>query len=92
MPFLLRTKAPDDLGPVPIEEAGLLASQFPMMTPQQGWTCLSLDSPKDLDSVGDLLRKAYDQQRANRVKGSDGAETVDPSKKGPVSSVSNDSV
>jgi predicted type IV restriction endonuclease len=90
--FYFGRKRPTIWVPLAIEDAGLLASQFPMMTPQQGWTCLSLDSPKDLESVGDLLRKAYDQQRANRVKGSDGAETVDPSKKGPVSSVSNDSV
>ena len=74
--FYFGRKRPTIWVPLSIEEAGGLAAQFPMMTPQQGWTCLSLDSPKDLESLGDILRKAYDQQRANRVKVVDGAEKV----------------
>jgi predicted type IV restriction endonuclease len=82
-------KRPTIWVPLTIEESGPLAVQFPMMTPQQGWTCLSIDSPKDLDSLGDLLRRAYDQQRVNRLKGADGAEKVDPFKIGAAPSVSN---
>jgi hypothetical protein len=81
--FYFGRKRPTVWVPLTIEEAGPLASQFPMMTPQQGWTCLSLDSPKDLDCLGDLLRKAYDQQRANRVKVAEGAEKVSPPKADP---------
>jgi predicted type IV restriction endonuclease len=78
--FYFGRKRPTVWVPLSIEEAGPLASQFPMMTPQQGWTCLSLDSSKDLESLGDLLRKAYDQQRANRVKVAEGTEKLGPPK------------
>jgi predicted type IV restriction endonuclease len=74
--FYFGRKRPTVWVPLTIEEVGPLAAQFPMMTPQQGWTCLSLDSPRDVDSLGDLLRKAYDQQRVNRVKAADGTERV----------------
>jgi predicted type IV restriction endonuclease len=57
--------------PLAIEEARPLAAQFPMMTPQQGWTCVSIDTPNDLESLGDLIRKAYDQQKASRIKGAE---------------------
>jgi hypothetical protein len=73
-------KRPTIWVPLSIEEAQPLAAQFPMMTPQQGWTCLSLESSKDLDSLGELLQKAYDQQKASRLKVGDGSERVDSSK------------
>jgi hypothetical protein len=70
-------KRPTIWVPLAIEDAQPLASQFPMMSPQQGWTSVSLDSPKDLESLGDLLRRAYDQQKASRLKGGDSAEKQD---------------
>ena len=85
-------KRPTIWVPLPIEEAGTLATDFPMMTPQQGWTCLSLDSPKDLESLGDLLRRAYDQQRTSRLKGADGSEKVDASKAATAPSTSDELV
>jgi len=85
-------KRPTIWVPLAIEEAGPLAGQFPMMTPQQGWTCLSLDSPKDLDSLGDLLRKAYDHQKASRLKGVEGLEKVEPPKSRAEPPVTNDSI
>ena len=47
--------------PLAIEEAQTLAKQFSVMSPQAGWSCLTLESNKDLDSLGDLFCKAYDR-------------------------------
>ena len=60
-----------------VEEAQPLANQFPVTSPQAGWSCLTLDSTKDLDSLGDLLRTAYDRQKATRAKTPDTPEKTD---------------
>ena len=67
-------KRPSIWVPLPIDDARPLAAQFPMMMPQQGWTCLSLDSPKDLESLSDLFRKAYDQQKTSRLRGGESGD------------------
>lgn len=54
--------------PLPITEAAPLTGEFPVSTPQQGWTQVSINTPKDLETLGDLLRKAYDSQKAMRLK------------------------
>jgi hypothetical protein len=64
-------KRPTVWVPLPVEEAEPLANSLPVMSPQAGWSCLSLNSPSDLDSMGDLLRRAYDQQKAARIKSSE---------------------
>ena len=60
--------------PLAVEEAQPLAKQFPVMSPQAGWSCLTLESTKDLDSLGDLFCKAYDHQKASRTKTADTPE------------------
>jgi hypothetical protein len=63
--------------PLTVEESQPLANQFSVSSPQAGWSCLTLDSPKDLDSLEDLLRKAYDCQKATRAKSTDTSENTD---------------
>lgn len=53
------------------EEAQPLAAGLPVTTPQAGWTSITLNAPGDLGSLGDLLRRAYDQQKAMRTKSGD---------------------
>lgn len=63
--------------PLPIEEAEPLAGSFPVVTPQTGWTCVSINSHKDIETLGDLLRRAYDAQKALRTKVGETAEPPD---------------
>jgi hypothetical protein len=76
-------KRPTIWVPLAIEEARPIAPDFPMMTPQQGWTCVSLDSSQELEFLGGLLQKAYDQQKSTRLRGSDGTDRADSSKATP---------
>ncbi len=55
--------------PLPIEQAEPLAAPLPVSSPQVGWSCIVLDSTKDVESLGDLLRVAYDTQKAARHRG-----------------------
>src|SRR5262249_34509050 len=59
-------KRPTVWVPLRIDEAQPLAAEFSMSTPQKSWTSVSLDSPSDLDLLGDLLRENYDRQKAFR--------------------------
>ena len=54
--------------PLPIEKAQSMADSFAASTPQEGWTSISLNTARDLASLGDLLRAAYDHQRATRLR------------------------
>ena len=71
--------------PLAVEEAQPLAKQFAVMSPQAGWSGLTLNSVKDLDSLGDLFCKAYDHQKATRTKALETPEktSVSPTKRNP---------
>lgn len=70
-------KRPTIWVPLPIEEAQPLAGGFQVTTPQVGWTCVSLNTVKDLESLGDLLRRSYDQRKATRLKVAETPESPD---------------
>lgn len=53
---------------LPAEEAQLLAASFPTSSPQVGWSCVTLNSTQDLESLGVLFRKSYDAQKALRLR------------------------
>jgi hypothetical protein len=72
--FYFGRRRPTIWVPLAVEDAQPLADPFPVSSPQVGWSCVALNSSKDLDSLGDLLRSAYDQQRAARMKTPDAAE------------------
>lgn len=70
----LNRKRPALWVPMTPEEVQPLAGQFTLSSPLVGaWTCVTLDSPKDLESLGSLLRQAFDSQKVSRAKGLDGA-------------------
>lgn len=54
-----------------LEEAQPLAAGLPVMSPQAGWSAITLNTAGDLGSLGDLLCRAYDQQKVMRTKGGD---------------------
>jgi predicted type IV restriction endonuclease len=54
---------------LPLETVQPLAPEAAATTPQLGWTCITMNSVTDLESFGDVLRTAWDAQRALRVKG-----------------------
>lgn len=70
-------KRPTVWVPLWMEEAQPLATEFSMLTPQKGWTCVSLDSRSDLGLLGDLLCKAYDKQKASRQILAEAAEETE---------------
>jgi hypothetical protein len=49
--------------PIPLEQTQQLVSSLTVMVPYLGWSCVNLNSYADLESLGDLLRLAWDQQR-----------------------------
>jgi hypothetical protein len=54
--------------PLAVEDAQPLANEFPVACPQRGWSSVTLNTAKDLDTLADLLGKAYDQERATHAK------------------------
>jgi hypothetical protein len=75
--FYFGRKRPMIWVPLAVEEAQPLSNSLPVSSPQLGWSCVALNSPKDLESLGDLLRKAHDQQKAARMKAPEAAEKPD---------------
>jgi hypothetical protein len=61
-------KRPVILVPLPVEDARPHVGESKVSTPQPGWTSVTLNSTKDLDELGDLLRKAYDYLKASKSK------------------------
>ena len=72
--FYFSRKRPTLWVPVPVDDAEPLANQLPLISPQAGWACVSLTTPKDVEGLGDLLRKAYDLQKASRTKAVESGE------------------
>lgn len=70
----LSRKRPTLWVPLPIEDAETLVNQFPVTTPQPGWTCVALNSAKDIQELGELLGRAYDVQKASRTKSAEAGE------------------
>ena len=73
----LGRKRPTLWVPIPADEAEPLANEFPVTAPQAGWACVSLNTPKDIETLGELLRKAYDHQKAARTKSAESGEKME---------------
>jgi hypothetical protein len=69
--FYFGRKRPMVWVPLAVEDAQPLAATLPITCPQTGWSCVTLNSTKDLESLGELLRRAYDQQKAFRLRSPD---------------------
>ena len=50
--------------PLPLDQAQqAVPESFTVTVPQIGWSCVNLDSHTDVESLGELFRLAWDQQR-----------------------------
>lgn len=45
-----------------------------LSTPQEGWNCITLDASGEIDRLGDILRAAWDSQKAVRTRKPESAE------------------
>jgi hypothetical protein len=61
--------------PMPLERATPLVSAFPLTSSQSGWVCITLNALGDIEQLGEILRSAWDYQRALR---SGSPEALDP--------------
>ena len=59
-------KRPSVWVPLPLEQTQQHAASLTTMIPQLGWSCVQLNQHADLESLGDLLRTAWNQVRSHR--------------------------
>ncbi len=52
--------------PLPEDEVQSLAPDFPVSCPQLGWSCITLTETTELERLGDVLRAAWESQKAIR--------------------------
>jgi predicted type IV restriction endonuclease len=78
---------------LPIEQAQPLIQSFPVTSPQQGWSSVSMKAVADLEQLGDALRAAWDYRRAQRSGAPEATEpetSPDAAQPGPIDSVQAD--
>lgn len=74
----LERKRPTVWVPLPLEQAQQLVPQsVGVSVPQIGWSCVNLNTYKDVESLGDLVRASWDAQRRLHPVGSAGVNTID---------------
>ena len=71
--------------PLPQEQVQSLTPGLMLSTPQEGWTCITLNASGEIDRLGDILRAAWDSQKAIRTRRPETAEAElsDPGANGP---------
>lgn len=67
-------KRPEVRVPLSVERVTGLAAGVAAKPVDQGWSCIIMESVKDLDKLGDVLRAAYDALRSGKAKASEGEE------------------
>ena len=60
----LGRKRPSVWVPLPQEQVQALTPGLMLNTPQAGWTCITLNASGEIDRLGDVLRAAWDFQKA----------------------------
>jgi hypothetical protein len=50
--------------PLPLEQVQTLTSGLMLSTPQAGWTCITLTATGEIERLGDVIRAAWDSQKA----------------------------
>jgi hypothetical protein len=78
----LGRKRPSVWVPLPQEQAQALTPGLMLSTPQDGWTCITLNASGEIDRLGDILRAAWDSQKAIRAKKPETSEEESPSLEG----------
>jgi hypothetical protein len=54
--------------PLPQEQVQSLTSGLMLSTPQEGWTCITLNASGEIERLGEILRAAWDSQKAIRTR------------------------
>ena len=59
-----------------------MTPDFAINSPQAGWTCITLAAASEIERLGEVLRAAWDSQKAIRSKSDEsvGTESAEPSK------------
>jgi hypothetical protein len=70
----LGRKRPSVWVPLPQEQVQALTPGLMLSTPQDGWTCITLNVSGEIDRLGDILRAAWDSQKAVRTRKPETAE------------------
>jgi hypothetical protein len=73
--------------PLVLERVQSLAPGASASTPQPGWTCVTMAGPGELDQFGEVLKEAWDAQRALRNKGADPMIVVEAESAGAAQAV-----
>jgi predicted type IV restriction endonuclease len=60
----LGRKRPSVWVPLPLDQVQALTPGLMLNTPQAGWTCITLNASGEIDRLGDVLRAAWDFQKA----------------------------
>jgi hypothetical protein len=63
----LGRKRPSVWVPLPQEQVQALTPGLMLSTPQAGWTCITLNASGEIERLGDVLRAAWDSQKAVRT-------------------------
>jgi hypothetical protein len=74
----LGRKRPSAWVPLPLEEVQALTPGLMLSTPQAGWTCITLGASGEIERLGDVLRAAWDSQKAIRSRKPESPETESP--------------
>src|SRR5262249_52764892 len=70
----LGRKRPSVLVPLPQEQVQALTPGLMLSTPQEGWTCITLNGSGEVERLGDILRAAWDSQKVIRTRRPESAE------------------
>jgi predicted type IV restriction endonuclease len=70
----LGRKRPSVWVPLPLEQVEALTPGLMLKTPQAGWTCITLNASGEIERLGDVLRAAWDFQKAVHARKPDSAE------------------
>ena len=64
----LGRKRPSVWVPLPQDQVQTLTPGLMLNTPQEGWTCITLNASGEIERLGDVLRAAWDSQKEIRTK------------------------
>ena len=78
----LGRKRPSVWVPLPQEQVQAMAPGLMLSTPQDGWTCITLNASGEIERLGDILRAAWDSQKAIRTRKPESSEVESPGSEG----------
>ena len=71
----LGRKRPSVWVPLPQEQVQVMNPGLMLSTPQEGWTCITLNASGEIERLGEILCAAWDSQKAIRTRKPESSET-----------------